>query len=252
MGRISYGIAAVVVLSLVVPAVADDAVAADSVVECGFGAQAIVNGRDGDTPVASYKVLATWCVETVYETRTISEEPTADPSVSGADEGTKVEKDTKKGKKGKKGRKAKRRRARRDRDEQARGPRTRTERRVVSTCITDFQVDGEAAGIDVGVDLIDATTKDVGSTCDGRAFRVEGRFGRDYVRGVPSETRSVLQETVSGITFQNYPLGRLGVFDVTVRFVRTGGASCDACVAGFEFCDVRIVSSSGESCVHLE
>lgn len=254
MARGRSFIAVFVMSCLAVPAMGPEAHAdRQTSVECGFSSDVTTNGFDGDTAVASYKVRATWCVETIYETRTITEDASSGDELSGSSDDAKVEK-AKKKQKAKKGRKGKRARKRAKRKNGSGGPttRTRTERRVVSECITDFELDAEPQTIS-GADLIGVTTTQAATSdaCATRSYRVVGRFGRDYVRDVPSATRTVITETVAGVTLENYPLGRLGHFDVVVSFARDGGATCQGCVPSFEFCDVRVLYDEDASCVRL-
>lgn len=264
MGRFRYAVATLVIICLAVPVADADAQTRDSERDCTGQASFTLHGVDGGaTQVAAYRLDASWCLERVFETttreETVSEDPSSDGTFSARDpDGTKELK--RKGKKGKKGRKGRRGRKRTRRNDEPEGPRTRTrsERRLVSTCITNFSVTAVPAGID-GVDFIGATRKDVpgSDACATRTISVEGRFGRDYITGVPGLSRNVIRQSVSGSTFENYPLGRVGYFNFTVRFHRDTGAQCmsTGCQSPFEFCDLRIVTSDSDadrdSCVSL-
>lgn len=261
MGRFRFAVASLVIIGLVLPWTDSHAQTRDSESDCSGRASFALHGADGgNTQVATYRLDASWCVERVFETttseETISDDTSSDGTVSaaGADDTKQLKR---KGKKGRKGKKA-RRRSRRGRDQEGSGQprtRTRTDRRVVSTCITNFTVQGTPTGVD-GVDLIGAaTTQAVGSdSCATRIVSVEGRFGRDYIRNVPGFTRSVIRQTVSGTTFENYPLGRLGYFNFSVQFHRDTGAQCMSagCQTPFEFCDLRMVTDDDDdSCIAL-
>jgi hypothetical protein len=249
-----FVVAVFVALCLMLPPIAPDAHAADTAVECGFTSEVRTEGHDGDTAVATYVVGARWCIETTYETRTITEGSSGEEISDGSDQAQADKaKKKQKAKKGRKGKKARKRAARRSKNQTSSRTTTRTERRVVSTCMTDFELDAEPQALVGGVDPIGFTTTPVagGDACASRAYRIAGRFGRDYIAGVPSETRSVISQEIGGTTVENYPLGRLGHFDVTVTFARDGGARCERCVPAFEFCDVRIVTGDDASCVRL-
>jgi hypothetical protein len=244
-------VAVLVGLSLALPPIVPDAHAADTEVRCGLTSEVKTDGFDGTRSVATYVVRATWCVETTYEAVTITERSSSDDELSGSSDEPKVEK--KKGKKGKKGRRA-RKRSKRSKGDGGGGsstPRTRTERRAVSTCITNFELDAEPATHVDGAHLIGVTTTQStdGDACATRSYRVAGRFGRDYVAGVPGGARTVLRQQVGGLMFENYPLGRFGSFDIVVHFAREGSARCERCVPSFEFCDVRIVGERSSTCV---
>ena len=251
MGRGRFALAVFVALCLVLPPVAQDAHAADAEVECGFSSAVQTDGFDETTAVASYVVRATWCVETTYETRSITEDAPSDAAVSDGSDEAKVDKaKKKKAKKGKKG-KRRRKRGKRSKDTGTK-TRTRTERRAVSTCMTDFQIDAEPLTHVAGAGLIGVTTTLVtgGDACASRSYRVVGRFGRDYVPGVPGVSRTVIRQDLGGVTVENYPLGRVGYFDIAVHFDRAG-ARCDRCTPSFVFCDVRLASDDAASCLHV-
>jgi hypothetical protein len=249
MGRGRFVIAVFVILGLALPPITPDAQAAETAVECDSRAEMRTEGHDGDTPVAAYVLRATWCIETTYETRTITDGGSDDTASDGSEETVKAKKKKQKGKKGKKAR----RRARRAKKETSTRTTTRTERRVVSRCMTDFQLDAAPQPLVDGVDLLGVTTTPVasGDACASRSFRVVGRFGRDYIAGVPPGDRSVISQEIAGTTIENYPLGRFGHFDVTVSFGRDGGGTCNGCVPAFEFCDVRIAIDDDASCIRL-
>lgn len=241
-------VAVFVGLCLALPPVGHEASAADTVVECGFGGDVVTNGVDGSTTVATYRLSATWCVETTYETRTFTEGPSSDDQ--------QVEKATKASKKksGRQGKRARKRAKRAKEPSSPSAPRTRTERRVVSECITDLQIEADPQTLVTGAELIGVTTTQVpaGDPCSSRSYRVVGRFGRDYVAGVPGVERSVISQTVAGVTLENYPFGRFGQFDITATFSRVGGATCNGCVPEFAFCDVRIAYDDDEDgCLRL-
>jgi hypothetical protein len=252
MGRGRLFIAVLVALCLTVPPIAGEAQAAETSLQCGFSSEVKADGFDGTRAVASYVVRATWCIETTYETRTITEDVPSDELSSGSDE-AKVDKAKKKKAKGRKAKKRARRRSKRsDGGGSGSTPRTRTERRVVSTCVTDFQLDAEPRTLVDGAHLIGATTTPTttGDACSSRSYRVVGRFGRDYIAGVPGFARSVISEGIDGLTLENYPLGRFGTFDIDVHFTKDG-ARCDRCLPSFEFCDVRVVGDTSSTCVNL-
>jgi hypothetical protein len=121
--------------------------------------------------------------------------------------------------------------------------------------MTNFRLEVVPTGADEGVDFLNATTKETTTNgCTAHSFQIQGRFGQDYIRGIPSSRRSVLNQSIAGTTFENYPLGRVGFFDLTVQFNRDGAPSCTDCVTGFEFCDLRIFDTdepSDDTCIHL-
>lgn len=250
MGRGRFVVAVSVALCLALPPVAQEAHAADSAVDCGFSAVAQTRGFDGSTGVATYVVRATWCVETIYESRTVTEDDPTDAAVSDGSDDAKVDKAKKKKAKGKKG-KRRRKRERRSKDETR--TRTRTERRAVKTCMTDVQVEAEPLTHVAGATLIGSTTTQITSAdaCASRSYHVVGRFGRDYVPGVAGVSRSVIRQEIGGVAVENYPLGRVGYFDITVHFDRGGGARCDRCLPSFAFCDVRFASGDDAGCLHI-
>jgi hypothetical protein len=249
MGRGRFFIAVLIALGLALPPIGSAAYADTSTeVECGFTSEVRTDGFDASTAVASYVVRATWCIETTYETRTITEQPSSE-ELSASDDAKAAKAKKAKGKKGKK---ARRRAKRRAKDRSSSAPTTRTERRIVKTCMTDFHLDAVPSTLVDGAGLIGVTTSETsGNACAGRSYHVVGRFGREYVPGMEFLERSVVSQTVAGVTTQNYPLGRLGHFDFTVSFPRDGGAICDRCVPNFKFCDVRIVYGNDASCLHL-
>ena len=265
MGRFRHVIVALVVFGLVVPMGDADAQVRDTESECTGQAKYVIKGVDGsDSDAAIYELTATWCLERVFETTTVQDDPS---SQNGSSDGTVTATATsqsatlsaadaddakqlkRRGKKAKRGRRARRRG--RGGSESTTSSRTRSERRLVSTCITNFQLATTSVG---EADLLDATQAPVtdSESCSGRTYRFEGRFGHDYIEDIPGFTRNVITQTVSGTRIENYPLGRVGYFDVTVRFNRDGGASCvgSGCLP-FKFCDLRIVTGNTVSCIRL-
>jgi hypothetical protein len=265
MARLRLLVVAFVVLGLVVPATDGHAQVRDTESACGNSATFVLRGTDegitgfdDDDPIAEYNLTATWCLERTFETTSSTETVSQSPS-----DGTTLSADTDDPKqlKRKKGRKAKR--ARRNRRRNTREPddgtrpeqRNRTERRLVSTCMTNFQLAPTPRGVD-GVEFLSATTAEIGGgdPCVARTFRVEGRFGRDYIADVPGFTRSVIRQRVSGATLENYPAGRVGYFNFTVQFnrdSRAGTCMSAGCHTPFEFCDVRIITGDDDTCVRL-
>ena len=247
-------VAVFVMVCLALPAVASEAAAdTETTIECGFTSQATTNGFDDETAVASYTLGATWCIQTTYETRTIVENTSSGDELSSSSDDAKVDK-AKKSKKGRKGKKAKRARRRAKKRSKAGSstPRTRTERRVVKACITDFQLDTDPRTFVDGAGLIGVTTTEMpGDACGSRSYHVQGRFAHEYVSTLRFVPRSVVRQTIAGLTVENYPLGRVGYFDIVVRFARDGGATCERCVPSFRFCDVRLASSNASDCVRL-
>lgn len=264
MGRLRYALATLVIVCLALPVTDANAQTRDTERDCTGTASFVLHSADGaPTPIATYRLDASWCLERVFETTTREETVTDDGTSDGTfdtDDGTELKRKGKKGKKGRKGRRG-RKRSRRTEEPDARPrTRTRTERRLVSTCITNFSVTPRPTGVD-GVDFIGATTKEVtgGDVCSTRTVSVEGRFGWDYIRDVPGISRNVIRQRVSGTTFENYPLGRVGYFNFIVRFNKDTGAQCmsSGCQTPFEFCDLRMITSDSDtdtdrdSCISL-
>jgi hypothetical protein len=202
MARVRAAVVLFVVLALVCVPLSGDA-APRVKKRCGLGSQLAVNGKEGTTRVASYTVVASWCVETSRGAAT---------STNG----------TRKGRRG-----------------------------ALVSCMTDFAVAVQTKTVNDGVDFLRATTKQIeGDDCAGRAYRIEGRFGEDYIDNVPSGARSLIVLPLLGSTFEVYPLGRVGAFDITVRFTPNGGA-CERCTPDFDFCDLRVFAATSTSCVRL-
>lgn len=264
MGRFRLAVATLVIICLALPVTDADAQTRDTERDCTGQASFVLRGTDDrSTEVASYRLDASWCLERVFETttteETVSDDTSSDGTVSAADadDGKKLKRKGK-GKKGRRGRKGRKRSRRTEEPDERPRTRTRTERRLVSTCLTNFSVTAIPTGID-GVDFLGATTKEVtgSDACSTRTISVEGRFGRDYIADVPGISRNVIRQTVSGTTFENYPLGRVGYFNFTVRFHRDTGAQCMSagCQVPFEFCDLRMITSDDDadrdSCISL-
>lgn len=177
--------------------------------QCGLSSIVAINGREGSNRIASYTVSATWCLE---RTRGAS---------TATDQG--------------RNRKNKRRRG---------GGRGRQRGGPIITCMTDFAMTTTPETVNNGVDFLGATTTPIeGDACAGQAFSIKGTFGEDYIDNVPSFERDVIVEREAGITIENYPLGKVGHFDITVRFSATGSGSCERCETDFVFCDLILTTS---------
>jgi hypothetical protein len=177
---------------------------------CGLGSQLVVNGKERANRVASYNVVASWCVESSRAAAT----------GAAANDGS--------------GRRNGRR-----------------QRGALVSCMTDFEITATAKTVNGGVDLLYATSRQLdGDTCAGRAYRIEGRFGEDYIDDVPPGARTLITQTLFGSRMEVYPLGRVGGFDITVRFGANGSGTCEGCAVDFAFCDVRFVSDRSVTCLH--
>jgi hypothetical protein len=128
----------------------------------------------------------------------------------------------------------------------------RRSRAPVATCMSNFDMKVTTTVANSGVVFKGASTKPLdGDACGGRAFRITGTFVEEYVNPMSAIPRSVVKVPVSGVTIENYPLGKVGDFDITVRFATAGDAGCENCERDFPFCDVRLSSSDAASCIHL-